>query len=667
MKFSSILFYKRVLLVPMSKDKFSHGKSAIISFIYRSKKTKNMPLLKKLLIATIIIYVFSQCQSPNPEQPIDMKVNDPHSFAKPEEAVVIHLDWDAVVDFDTKIITAKASLKIEKHEDAQSITLDTKDLQIDRVTLGAEEQETDFVIGEEKEFMGRPLTIILEDDTEVVHIYYKTSPAAEAVQWLSPMQTADKNAPFLFTQSQAILARSWMPIQDSPGIRFTYNATVQVPEGLLALMSAENPKEKSVNGKYYFTMKQPIPAYLLALAVGDLSYQSISERSGVYAEPSVIEKAAYEFGELEDMIQAAEYLYGKYQWEVYDIIVLPPSFPFGGMENPRLTFATPTILAGDRSLTSLVAHELAHSWSGNLVTNATWDDFWLNEGFTVYFEQRIMETLYGREYSEMLASLSAQDLEEEVAQMIADGHGADTNLKLSLTDRNPDDGMTSIAYDKGYLFLRSLEEQVGREIFDVFLKEYFTVNAFKVMTTEGFIDYLNINLFEKNGIAVDESIYQAWIYGEGLPANRPMPSSDKFAKVEVAMNSFLAGSDPSDLSTSDWSSHEWLHFVRLIPEAATSSQISALDKAYGFSITGNSEILTAWLVQAIDHEYETAYVNLELFLVSAGRRKFLVPLYGAMLKTESGMKMAKAIYQKARPNYHFVSTSTIDEMLDWKE
>jgi len=404
-----------------------------------------MRFYKSLLLSTAIVAIFNQCQTSNEEPSTDMITNDVHTFAKPEEAVVTHLDWDAVVNFDTKMITAKASLKIKKSPDATSIVLDMKDLQIDRVTLGAEEQKVDFTIGEEKPHLGRPLTINLEEDTDVIHIYYKTSPDAEAVQWLSPVQTADKTAPFLFTQSQAILARSWVPIQDSPGIRFTYNATVQVPAGLMALMSAENPKEKSADGKYSFTMKQPIPAYLLALAVGDVAYQPISDRSGVYAEPSVIEKAAYEFAELEEMIQAAEYLYGKYQWEVYDIIVLPPSFPFGGMENPRLTFATPTILAGDRSLTSLVAHELAHSWSGNLVTNATWNDFWLNEGFTVYFEQRIMEALYGREYSEMLATLSAQDLEEEAAQMIAEGNGADTNLKLALDGRNPDDGMTSIA------------------------------------------------------------------------------------------------------------------------------------------------------------------------------------------------------------------------------
>ena len=622
--------------------------------------------LRNLLAVTLMISL-SQCQEPETEENKQMIAIDVHSFAQPQEAVVTHLDWDAKVDFDRKIITAKASLKIKRNGDASTIVLDTKELQISRVTIGVDEQEAQFTIGDDKPHMGRPLTISLDGNADVVHIYYQTSPSAEALQWLSPIQTAGKTAPFLFTQSQAILARSWVPIQDSPGIRFTYNATVQVPTGLLALMSAENPKQKSEDGKYSFTMKQPIPAYLLALAVGDLTYESISERSGVYAEPSVIEKATYEFAELEDMIQAAEYLYGKYQWEVYDLIVLPPSFPFGGMENPRLTFATPTILAGDRSLTSLVAHELAHSWSGNLVTNATWNDFWLNEGFTVYFEQRIMEALYGREYAEMLASLSSEGLEDEVKQMMAAGKAVDTHLKLDLDGRNPDDGMTSIAYDKGYLFLRTLEEQVSREVFDTFLKQYFTENAFKVMTTEAFIDYLNENLFEKNGLEVNDQLYQEWIYAQGLPAGRPQPSSNKFTKVDEAMRAYISGTELSSLETKDWSSHEWLRFVRNIPTSVTNEQMMEMDKTYGFTKTGNSEVLTAWLEQAIAHQYDEAYGSLENFLVNTGRRKFLVPLYSAMIKTDEGRAMALSIYENARPNYHFVSSSTIDGMLGWQK
>ena len=625
------------------------------------------PVSKYFVISAITLLSTLGCQPAEETEKEDMKVIDIHSFAQPQEAVVTHLNWDADVNFDNHIITAKAALTIKASKDADQLVLDTKNLTIEKVTLGDDETPTEFKLGEGNTHMGQPLEIAISPDVSKVNVYYTTSTEAEAVQWLTPQQTADKNSPFLFTQSQAILARSWVPIQDSPGIRFTYDATVKVPAGLLALMSAENPKQKSEDGIYTFTMKQPIPAYLLALAVGDVEYAAISERSGVYAEPGVLKSAAYEFGELENMIQAAEYLYGKYAWEVYDIIVLPPSFPFGGMENPRLTFATPTILAGDRSLTSLVAHELAHSWSGNLVTNATWNDFWLNEGFTVYFEQRIMEALYGRDYSEMLASLSTQDLVIEVAEMIETGKEKDTRLKLELEGRNPDDGVTSIAYDKGYLFLRLLEEKLGREKFDTFLKAYFKENSFKVMTTEEFIEYLNKNLFEANDVPVDEQLYQDWIYGIGLPEERPNPVSDRFAKVDETTRSWVDGTSAVDLSTEKWSSHEWLHFVRHIPNDASLDQMKELDEAFGFTTTGNSEVLTAWLVQSIKHNYDPAYPSLERFLVNTGRRKFLMPLYEEMVKTDDGNKMANAIYELARPNYHFVSVSSIDALLGWND
>lgn len=626
-------------------------------------------MLNKIKYLLLALVVFSSCQSNkelNEEPTADMKVEDPHSYARPEESVVKHLDWQAKINFDEKKITAKASLSIESAEDAKKLVLDTKDLNIDKVTFGDEEEKATYELGKKDEIMGTPLVIDITPDVETVHIYYTTSQNAEALQWLEPVQTAGKEHPFLFTQSQAILARTWVPIQDSPGIRFTYSAEVAVPQGLLALMSAENPQEKNASGKYKFQMEQPIPAYLLALAVGNLEFEEIGPRTGVYAEPSVIDEAKYEFGELEEMVTAAEELYGPYQWGRYDILVLPPSFPFGGMENPRLTFATPTILAGDRSLTSLVAHELAHSWSGNLVTNATWNDFWLNEGFTVYFEQRIMEKLYGRDYSEMLATLAAQDLTEEVANMKEEGKEADTRLKLELEGRNPDDGVTSIAYDKGYLFLRYLEEAAGREAFDKFLKEYFERNAFKVMTTEEFISQLETHLIDKERLNLGSVKIREWIYEPGLPADIPAPQSDRFTLVDKQVESFMSGTSATQLDTIGWSSHEWLHFVRSLPADLEKQKMAELDKAFGLTNTGNSEVLTAWLQQSIKNDYEAAYPKLEEFLINTGRRKFLTPLYGELIKTDEGKERALEIYKKARPNYHFVSTNTIDEMLGWE-
>lgn len=617
-----------------------------------------------------ILVLMMSCNEGNKNQEKEMKEarpKDPHSYAEPDKAVMSHLNLEASVDFDNKVIEGVAHLGIKTQENADELVLDSKGLQIAKVTLGEEDIVTEFEIGDVDQHLGNPIKIRIKDDTELVNIYYKTDPSAEALQWLSPEQTSGGKWPFLFTQSQAILARSWVPIQDSPGIRFTYEATVTVPHTLLALMSAENPQEKNDEGVYHFKMNKPIPAYLLALAVGDLTFEAIDDRTGVYAEPDMIEKAAYEFAETGKMLEASEALYGPYQWERYDLLVLPPSFPFGGMENPRLTFATPTILAGDRSLTSLVAHEMAHSWSGNLVTNATWNDFWLNEGFTVYFENRIMEAIYGRSYADMLANLSFQDLEKEIQSLNEKGQAADTQLKLDLNGRDPDEGMTSIAYDKGCFFLVALEEKVGRQTFDVFLRKYFEDNAFKSMNTESFIAYANEHLFKANNIPVDSSLYNQWIYGEGLPESMPEIRSERFLNVDNAARNWLSGTPANALETEEWSTHEWLHFIQQLPQKLSQKQMEELDEAFGFTRSGNAEILTVWFVHAIRNEYTPAYGPLEDFLIEVGRRKFLMPLYGEMVKTENGKVMASNIYAKARPNYHFVSVTSIDNLLGYEK
>ncbi|WP_422361752.1 M1 family metallopeptidase [Reichenbachiella sp.] len=626
-------------------------------------------IMNPLLLAWSCCAVLFSCgtnQESSNETNTEMKASDVHTFAQPEETVVTHLNWDADVNFDLKKIQATATLTIQSSPEATQLILDTKDLTINSVMNGNNEA-LNFVLDENQPHLGAPLTIDITSNTKNVVIAYETSEKAEALQWLEPSQTTDKANPFLFTQSQAILARSWIPIQDSPGIRFTYNAQVRVPAELMALMSASNPVEKNENGVYNFEMKQAIPAYLMALSVGNIEFSSLGARSGVYAEPSVLEKAAAEFEDLEKMITAAEELYGPYRWDRYDIIVLPSSFPFGGMENPRLTFATPTILAGDKSLTSLVAHELAHSWSGNLVTNANWNDFWLNEGFTVYFEYRIMEAVYGRDYSEMLALLSLQDLKAEIEEMKTAGNFKDTSLKLDLTGRNPDDGLTAIAYDKGYFFLRLLEETVGREKWDAFLKDYFTNNSFKTMTTREFTEILQTQLFDTYELDIKPAFYEAWIYTPGLPDNCPVPVSDKFENVDQALATWAANQSKEELQTShnsdNWSTHEWLRFVRGLPDSLSTEQMANLDEAFGFTNTGNSEIFDVWGLHVIANKYEPAYPQLESFLINTGRRKFLMPLYKEFVKTPAGTEMAKEIYAKARPNYHFVASSSIDVLL----
>ncbi|WP_299458991.1 M1 family metallopeptidase [uncultured Microscilla sp.] len=585
---------------------------------------------------------------------MELKSVDVHTFAKAKEAVMTDLALDIKVDFDNKIITGKAIITLDNKAKTDKLYLDTKELGIDKVTIGDDEKEAKFTLESTVEHLGNALVIDISPDTKKVTVYYQTNPQAEALQWLSPQQTAGKKHPFLFTQSQAILARSWVPCQDSPGIRFTYSAKVTVPKDLMALMSAENPTEKNAEGVYNFKMPQPIPAYLLALSVGDLAFGKIGERTGVYAEPSMLDKCTYEFANMEKMLEAAEGIYGKYEWGRYDVIVLPPSFPFGGMENPRLTFATPTILAGDRSLTSLIAHELAHSWSGNLVTNNTWNDFWLNEGFTVFFERKIMGALRGESYAEMLAKLGLQDLQETVKGLEKE----DTKLKLALKGRNPDDGMNDIAYEKGYFFLRLIAETVGKEKFDEFLKNYFAQYKFQSMDTEGFLAHLKQALPEATKLNLDE-----WVYQPGLPANCPKVKATRFENIDKAYAAWEGGKNPAELDTKEWSTHEWLHFLRKLPTKVEVAKLKELDATFKLTQSGNSEIAAEWLSRAVPSGYNEAYPALEKFLINVGRRKFLVPLYKSMITTEEGKALAKQVYAKARPNYHSVSYNTIDKLL----
>ncbi len=622
-----------------------------------------------LVVGTLLALGFGGCdQGTLPEHPGSTNDSastgtppmDQHTHARPDEAVARHLDLDIAVDMAAKRIEGTASYDIEAKGDR--IVFDTDGLDIQRVELG-DGTPARFSLGDST-LLGRPLTIEIPRGTRRVRIAYRTGSSARALQWLSPQQTADKKKPFLFTQGEAILTRTWIPVQDSPGIRITYSAKVTVPSDLMAVMSATNPQERSQDGVYRFTMDKPVPSYLIALAVGDIAFKPIGTRTGVYAEKSLVDTAAWEFADMERMVEAAESLYGPYRWGRYDVIVLPPSFPFGGMENPMLTFATPTIIAGDRSLTSLIAHELAHSWSGNLVTNATWNDFWLNEGFTVYFEHRISEKLYGKDYSDMTAVLGHQDLLGTLKDVAEGTHPEDSKLKLDLAGRDPDDGMTDIAYEKGYALLRLLESKVGRERFDAFLRGYFDRFAFQSMTTEGFVAYLKEQLLDPNKVALD---LDRWIYQAGLPEDDIVPGSDKFTQVEGEIARWQKGTPAKQLATAGWTTFEWIHFVRHLPDGLDRSRMSELDSAFGFTGSGNSEILTAWLEQCIKNDHAPAYEKLDAFLTTVGRRKFLTPLYEALIKTEKGRAMAQNIYKAARPNYHAVAVRTIDELLDWKE
>ncbi len=602
-----------------------------------------------ILTITLVIIAFNS-----------FSINDLHSFARPKEAVITHLSLSIAVDMDKQIISGVAKYNIEKSANATQIWFDTKQLNIEKVLLN-ENEKTNFQLSPERPFLGRGLSVNITPVTKTVSIYYSTTKESAALQWLTPEQTEGKTAPFLFTQGQAILTRTWIPIQDSPGIRISWDAKVKVPPTLLPVMSAQNPKQKNETGEYSFRMVEPVPAYLIALAVGDLHFITLSERTGVYAESDMVGKASDELMEMEQMLISAEKLYGTYQWGRYDVIVLPPSFPFGGMENPRLTFATPTIIAGDRSLISLVAHELAHSWSGNLVTNATWDDFWLNEGFTVYFERRIMESISGKEYADMLAVLGYQDLLETIADL-GDTSSA-TKLKLNLKDKDPDDGMSDIAYEKGYFFLQYLESKLGRTFFDLFLNEYFKTYAFKTITTEEFLGFLNKKFAGK----LDPSQIDEWIYKPGLPTTLNKPVSVRFDLVDQELKRFVEQYTKADkLTTKNWSTHEWIRFIRKLPANLPAGKMNELDNTFSFTQSRNAEIQFAWFMQAIQHDYAKADNAIISFLSSVGRRKFVLPLYKALFANSRTAQLAKDTYIKLKPGYHSVTQQSVDEVFSMK-
>jgi aminopeptidase N len=615
--------------------------------------------MKKIGLLILSIAIASSCQKKDPASKHEIAKDD-HSFSNPAEAVVKHLDLDIKVDFITQTISGKASWTIDNIAKGNEIIFDENTLNITKVTLGDDEKETQFKLGDSVAFHGRPLQINIEPNTTKVNIYYNTTKDGVALQWLKPEQTADKKKPFVFSQGESIWSRTWIPCQDSPSIRFTYNAKVTVPKDLMALMSAVNPQQKNDTGIYTFKQNKAIPSYLMAIAVGDVEFKSIDNRTGVYAEHSVIDKAKWEFAQLGSMVNAAEKLFGPYRWDRYDVIVLPPSFPFGGMENPNLTFLTPTVLAGDRSLTSLLAHELGHSWSGNLVTNASWDETWLNEGFTTYVEHRIGEEVFGPDEAKMQDVLSRKVLQNNLEELGKDS--PDTRLKIDLSGKNPDEGLSDIPYEKGYALLQTIEAAVGRKQFDTFLTNYFNDHAFQSINTEAFVDYFNKNLIKGDKGLANKIKLDDWIYKPGIPSNIITPVSEDFNAIDAIQKTWRK-TGIKGLSQKIKSTNEKQHFIDYLPNDLTVEEMASIDKEFNFTNGGNFVVRRQWFIIAIQHQYKFAYHAIENFLTSYSRTYSLTPLYKEMIKTPEGKVWAKQIYAKAKPGYHATSVEALEKIL----
>jgi aminopeptidase N len=619
--------------------------------------------MKKRFLLPVALGVLGACNntasdSKQTASGTDTTVRDTHTLSNADSVVPKHVSLDLAVDFGTRQLSGTATWQIQNRLGAKEFVTDDAGLQIEQVW--ADGTPVNFYTSPPVQYLGTALHIPIGSNTQTVRIQYKTGAEASALQWLAPAQTSYKTDSFLYTQSEAIHARSWVPAPDGPGIRFTYDARIRVPNGLLALMSATNPQAPNDSGIYTFRMEEPVPAYLMALAVGKLEFQKIDDRTGVYAEPGVLSRATWELNEMPKMVQIAEGLYGPYRWGRYDVLILPPGFPIGGMENPRLTFATPTILAGDRSLANLIAHELAHNWSGNLVTSATWNDIWMNEGFTVYFERRITEAMLGKSYVDMLWALGYQDLEKAVAELGPQSRA--TWLKNDLAGQDPEECLTDVPYEKGSLLLWMLERQVGRENWDAFLKAYFNRHAFGSITTEQFLNELHAQLSDTDSTLEKKIRIREWVYGPGIPDNAPQADSARFTQVNAIRNAFLNSGTIDKAATQAWTTHEWLHFLRKMPRPLTVPQMRYLDGQFGFTKSKNSEIADLWFETAIHAKYITAYPEMEEFLSKVGRQKFLTPLYTALKESDQGA-LARQYFEKYHNAYHPIAQGRLRKLL----
>jgi aminopeptidase N len=595
--------------------------------------------------------------------PVAAYANDPYSYAQPDEVRVSHLDLKLKIDFPQRKLDGQATLTLDwKDPKAPTLVLDTRDLTIasvESVDDGGKTAPLKYALAPRDKQLGSKLTIQAPQHPHAVRIVYRTSPEASGLQWLPPAQTADKKLPFMFSQSESIHARSWVPLQDSPAIRFTYDAQVTAPKDVRVAMSAPSDPQHPLDGDFSFTQTHPIPSYLLAIAAGDLAVKETGPRSAVYAEPSVVGKAAHEFEDTEKMIATAEQLYGPYRWGRYDLLVLPPSFPYGGMENPNMTFATPTVLVGDKSLVSLVAHELAHSWSGNLVTSATWRDIWLNEGFTTYVQGRITEALYGKRQATEEDLIGIHGLQRELGRMPENVQ----RLAPKPANIDADDALSDVAYNKGSWFLRTLEQRFGRENFDNYLKGYFDHFAFQSITTEQMLDYLKPNLIDKYPGKMSWDEVKAWVYDPGIPKNAPIPDSPRFDSIDKERTAFLAGTLSADkLDAKDWNTQEWMYFLDGLPDTPPLARMQQLDAAWHLTGTPNAEIGMRWYVHAIGAGDKAAWPAAAEHMTRIGRLYLTMPVYRALSKTPDGLAFAEQVYAKAKSGYHPLTQQAVEAL-----
>ncbi|XP_011888316.1 PREDICTED: leukotriene A-4 hydrolase [Cercocebus atys] len=594
------------------------------------------------------------------------EVVDTCSLASPASVCrTKHLHLRCSVDFTRRTLTGTAALTVQSQEDnLRSLVLDTKDLIIEKVVING--QEVKYALGERQSYKGSPMEISLpialsKNQEIVIEISFETSPKSSALQWLTPEQTSGKEHPYLFSQCQAIHCRAVLPCQDTPSVKLTYTAEVSVPKELVALMSAirdgEVPDPEDPSRKIYkFIQKVPIPCYLIALVVGALESRQIGPRTLVWSEKEQVEKSAYEFSETESMLKIAEDLGGPYVWGQYDLLVLPPSFPYGGMENPCLTFVTPTLLAGDKSLSNVIAHEISHSWTGNLVTNKTWDHFW-------YF---LLAYLCGDSSLSICFSMLFHVLQ---VKTFGETHPF-TKLVVDLTDVDPDVAYSSVPYEKGFALLFYLEQLLGGpELFLGFLKAYVEKFSYKSITTDDWKDFL-YSYFKDKVDVLNQVDWNAWLYSPGLPPIKPnydmtltnacIALSQRWITAkEEDLNSFNA----TDLK--DLSSHQLNEFLAQMLQRAPLplGHIKRMQEVYNFNAINNSEIRFRWLRLCIQSKWEDAIPLALKMATEQGRMKFTRPLFKDLTAFDKSHDQAVQTYQEHKASMHPVTAMLVGKDL----
>ena len=585
-----------------------------------------------------------------------MEFKDPASYTELAQGKIKHIDFRIGVDFSTRTLNIEATYQMQEPVHG-SLFLDSFKIDLKQARTNGRELEWKF--DTQDDILGERLHLKGLEGTSTFTLMFHTSPEARALQWLNATQTAGGNYPFLYSQCQAIHARSIFPCQDTPSVRFTYSAEVKVSQGLVAAMAAEQIEvQEGKHTTFVFKMPQPIPSYLFALAVGNLDFREFGPRTGIYAEPEIIEAAAWEFAENEIKMNEAEKLLGPYLWGRYDLLVLPPSFPYGGMENPRLTFLTPTAILGTRGNTSLITHELAHAWTGNLVTNATWQDFWLNEGWTTYAETRITEVLEGKDSKDLHSAFNEKQLIAIMERVGMDS--PHTCLKLPADERDADSFTTSIPYYKGCFFLQECEYAVERERFDAFIQKYMASFQFQSLTTEAFLDFLKAELPE----VFDKINVHKWVYEPGLPEEWHRPKSHLFDEVQQVLNDYEQGIKPTEEQVQGWHRYQILSFLQGLPRTISVEDCQYFEDILELEKRNDVAFLSYFYVICIASSYQAILPRIEQFMEKIGRMLYVLPIVRVMVETDWSRGYIRPLFERVRDRHHQITVYAIDGLLN---